>query len=230
MYGSYWLLIICVRWSWRDAYDHLDVDHRVSLFPEPLCHRHTELCIMYYSIPMGNCFCGDWIVISLNNVSAVLHRVEHGSLVEYDEYGVLLRRDYVRSSDHSEWVPFIRSLQSRGGVHARHMHPVWSWTVLWWSCVWAIEFMISIVVSLRVDWVLLYICAMRGHWDLRWSCSLTILFASCYRQCALCKSGVVGRQLTDVEHMCESGLEVPSRVNALMSSSQLCFVAIHFHR
>ena len=69
-----------------------------------------------------------------------------------------------------------------------------------------------------------------GNWDLRWSCSLTILFASCYRQCALYKSGVVGRQLTDVEHMCESGLEVPSRVNALMSSSQLCFVAIHFHR
>ena len=90
--------------------------------------------------------------------------------------------------------------------------------------------MISIVVSLRVDWVLLYICAMRGHWDLRWSCSLTILFASCYRQCARCNSGISGRQLTDVEHMCELGLEVRSRVNASMKSSQLCFVAIHFHR
>lgn len=90
--------------------------------------------------------------------------------------------------------------------------------------------MISIVTSLRVDCGLLYIFAMMGHWDLRWYCSLTILFASCYRQCARCNSGISGRQLTDVEHMCESGLEVPSRVNALMSSSQLCFVAIHFHR
>ena len=90
--------------------------------------------------------------------------------------------------------------------------------------------MISIVTPLRVDCVLLHIFAMMGHWDLRWSCSLTILFASCYRQCALCKSGVVGRQLTDVEHMCELGLEVRSRVSVLMSSSQLCFVAIHFHR
>ena len=35
MYGAYWLLIICARWSWRDAYDHLDDDHPVSLFPEP---------------------------------------------------------------------------------------------------------------------------------------------------------------------------------------------------
>ena len=90
--------------------------------------------------------------------------------------------------------------------------------------------MISIVVSLRVDCILLYICAMRGHWDLKWFCSLIILFASCYRQCALCNSGVAGRQLTDVEHMCELGLEVPSRVNALISSSQLCFVSIQFHR
>lgn len=169
-------------------------------------------------------------MICLNNVSAVFHRVEYGSLVEYDEYGVLLRRDYVRSSDHSEWVPFIRSLQSRGGVHARHMHPVWSWTVLWWSCVWAVLFMISIVTPLRVDCVLLHIYAMRGHWDLRWSCSLIILLASCYRRCALCNSGVAGRQLTDVDPMCEMGLEVRSRVNALMSCSQLCFVSIHFRR
>lgn len=102
MYGAYWLLIICVKWSWTDACDHLDVDHSISLFPDPLYHRHTEPCIPCYSIRMGNSFCGDWIVICLDNVSAVLHHVEHGSLVEYDENGVLLRRDYVRSSDHSE--------------------------------------------------------------------------------------------------------------------------------